>query len=1076
MITSAIRALLVAAILACGLRGTKLSAEEQAPAGTAASKETTVAGEKPKGEGEPKSNGVGEPKASEQPAASAQPSPMDPVNPDSVPLADPTPKETTSQPQTKRPNSAAESPGTPDIGTSTPQPALQAIPSPRPVAATPSSPEARNLAAEIARSEAKAAAIAVSIRGEAPGSDHSSAQRRELEKVLANALELKLKLEALQIQELRAKLDRLERQLSQRKAQSKPIIERRARELLERSETDWPPDDVVATPFEAPLDQTQTSAGPAASTSETDRITVDLYGGRELWKNREAVAAVVDELKKLPGVVINSHAVGKGGGFLRAIVRDPTGRCAREERRDGIISVTRMSIQTALHEGGIRDILWNQSNPADEAEESNQPPRVYQAPNSSSGGSAPPAADSVAERIQVALGLELEQSKADVQAHNSRYRGGLEVKSVTPQSAADQAGIRQGDILVDLDSYYVIKNQDVDYVLNQIRNKSQSETQKIMFRVIRDKGLFFGRLDLSPNRGLTRVVEDSVNIRFEGSDGMTVDFDDETGRHFELTLPKTHHFKRDSKAVRKQRLIWYPPAAPNPVYAAMSIYPRDQSMPPGTRHEPIYLFLTNEDVDQIESGNFVTKVVYQPAIATGQPTGPETIVSTRLKPGIDPIAEARLKGTILVAIRFVQTQEELVELLKQNAEDSRSTTAQSTPLPAAAAPGRSGEPPDYSFSAVTAVDAEIADARRVLQLAERGQKNGIAAPRAAAMARQNLESVLIKRERLKDQYAETRRDLELQLEGAKAEFEVAATKAARSTEAVARNAMSKTEDDKNQLDMRKAKIEMERLQNRYDFYVKEGKVFEEGRSQSEKEGKPSSKQDDSEAIKRGRAKDGYEETRRDMELQLEAAKTVFEEAQLKADNAKNLRDRKVISEPEYLLEQFPMRKAKIELDRLQNRYDFYVKEGKVFEKEGSQREKEGKRSPNPDDSEVIKGDRLKDRYEETRRDLELQLDSAKAEYEFEKIKADNADKLFKQKVISVQEFQLQQFPMRKAKNELDRLQNRYDHFVKEGRAVEEQGNKSDKRENPSPKQDDSKKPSEKPSKPGAGDAEKSPST
>lgn len=71
-------------------------------------------------------------------------------------------------------------------------------------------------------------------------------------------------------------------------------------------------------------------------------------------------------------------------------------------------------------------------------------------------------------------------------------------------------------------------------------------------------------------------------------------------------------------------------------------------------HNPIPCQFTEEDFDQVTAGNFVTKVIYLPdpkyqelAIA-----GVETLVSTRLEPGVDPILEADRRGTILMIIRI----------------------------------------------------------------------------------------------------------------------------------------------------------------------------------------------------------------------------------------------------------------------------------------------------------------------------------------------------------------------------------------------------------------------------------------
>ena len=73
---------------------------------------------------------------------------------------------------------------------------------------------------------------------------------------------------------------------------------------------------------------------------------------------------------------------------------------------------------------------------------------------------------------------------------------------------------------------------------------------------------------------------------------------------------------------------------------------------PGTRADPGAIH--DEDFDQVTSGNFVTKVIYlpDPEFQELTLTGVETLVSTRLDPGVDPIAEADRRGSILAIVRM----------------------------------------------------------------------------------------------------------------------------------------------------------------------------------------------------------------------------------------------------------------------------------------------------------------------------------------------------------------------------------------------------------------------------------------
>ncbi len=71
-------------------------------------------------------------------------------------------------------------------------------------------------------------------------------------------------------------------------------------------------------------------------------------------------------------------------------------------------------------------------------------------------------------------------------------------------------------------------------------------------------------------------------------------------------------------------------------------------------HNSIPVQFTDEDFDQVLTGNFVTKVIYLPDPDFQGPAlaGIDTIVSTRLDPGIDPIVEADRRGSILAIIRL----------------------------------------------------------------------------------------------------------------------------------------------------------------------------------------------------------------------------------------------------------------------------------------------------------------------------------------------------------------------------------------------------------------------------------------
>jgi hypothetical protein len=67
------------------------------------------------------------------------------------------------------------------------------------------------------------------------------------------------------------------------------------------------------------------------------------------------------------------------------------------------------------------------------------------------------------------------------------------------------------------------------------------------------------------------------------------------------------------------------------------------------------LSFTNEDFDQAVAGNLVVKVIYLPDRDNqdfASIAGAEELVSTRLAPGDDPVAEAQRRGSILAIVRL----------------------------------------------------------------------------------------------------------------------------------------------------------------------------------------------------------------------------------------------------------------------------------------------------------------------------------------------------------------------------------------------------------------------------------------
>lgn len=90
------------------------------------------------------------------------------------------------------------------------------------------------------------------------------------------------------------------------------------------------------------------------------------------------------------------------------------------------------------------------------------------------------------------------------------------------------------------------------------------------------------------------------------------------------------------------------------LYPTVQVYPSHPQTDAYLSHNAVPFQLTDEDLDQVDSNNFVTKVVYLPSPAHQELAiaGVETLVSTRLDPGVDPIAEADRRGTIMMVVRL----------------------------------------------------------------------------------------------------------------------------------------------------------------------------------------------------------------------------------------------------------------------------------------------------------------------------------------------------------------------------------------------------------------------------------------
>lgn len=164
---------------------------------------------------------------------------------------------------------------------------------------------------------------------------------------------------------------------------------------------------------------------------------------------------------------------------------------------------------------------------------------------------------------------------------------------------------------------------------------------------------------IGPGHGVPAGINGMrTSIRFTGPAGMKVTWQLPTGGFNDessgLTAPKEYNFLQGQ--VYRLRLSQILPNFPGRTfYPTLEIRPANPKTITFLSHASVPITFTNEDFDQVSSGNLVVKVIYLP-----DPTfqdfavvaGAEEIVSTRLEPGADPIAEAQRRGTVLAIIRL----------------------------------------------------------------------------------------------------------------------------------------------------------------------------------------------------------------------------------------------------------------------------------------------------------------------------------------------------------------------------------------------------------------------------------------
>jgi hypothetical protein len=157
-----------------------------------------------------------------------------------------------------------------------------------------------------------------------------------------------------------------------------------------------------------------------------------------------------------------------------------------------------------------------------------------------------------------------------------------------------------------------------------------------------------------PSMGMQQPINARTSVRFSEPAGMKVTWYGPNGlNEVPLETPARYNFAQGGIYRLKMSSIQGRPGLE--LYPTLEIAPATPKTATYLAHSSVPLSFTDDDFEQVSAGNYLVKVVYLPdpqyqdlaAVA-----GPAEVISTRLEPGVDPVAEARRRGEILLIVRM----------------------------------------------------------------------------------------------------------------------------------------------------------------------------------------------------------------------------------------------------------------------------------------------------------------------------------------------------------------------------------------------------------------------------------------
>jgi hypothetical protein len=153
-------------------------------------------------------------------------------------------------------------------------------------------------------------------------------------------------------------------------------------------------------------------------------------------------------------------------------------------------------------------------------------------------------------------------------------------------------------------------------------------------------------------------VVQRTSVRFVGPAGMRITWFAPTpdgkagfGPNY-LEAPARYNFAQ--ACIYRLKLSDIPNRPGLELYPTLEVVPTNARTATFLAHSAVPMSFTEEDFAQVAAGNYVVKVVYlpDPQYQDLASVGPDEVVSSRLEPGVDPIAEAHRRGSILLVVRM----------------------------------------------------------------------------------------------------------------------------------------------------------------------------------------------------------------------------------------------------------------------------------------------------------------------------------------------------------------------------------------------------------------------------------------